>query len=199
MHPVAPATPRPRRRRHPALAIAAVATVAAALPGAASAAPNVVSGATYIIEPAHSFWTVTASASGEMNRRVSQERRQGGGGGAGAHQKFTVTQAGTTGGRPYFRIRPTNNTGACFDVEGASPFDGARIQTWPCISGRRNQHFFFDSTSGPNNGYRTHKITVRHSEMVIDVIGGSKAEGTGLHQYPNLGLPNQRFNLYKTS
>jgi hypothetical protein len=57
--------------------------------------------------------------------RIIQDRS--GPNGTLAHQKFQITRAGSTGGRPYFRIRPTHASNMCFDVEGASLDNGALV------------------------------------------------------------------------
>jgi Ricin-type beta-trefoil lectin domain len=114
--------------------------------------------------------------------------------GTQAHQRFRITQAGTTGGRPYFRIRPTHVSNMCFDVEGASLNDGARVVQFPCISGNRNQQFFLDAIFP---GATIHTITPRHSGKRLDIFGASTASGAGLQQFTDTGGRNQRFLLTK--
>jgi hypothetical protein len=184
---------RSRGRRRTALTavLAASAIGAVALPSAASAAPNVVSGATYTMVPSHTSGSIkflnVSGASTSAGARIVQ-----GSSGSQAHQRFRITQAGTTGGRPYFRIRPTHVSNMCFDVEGASLNDGARVNQFPCISGNRNQQFFLDAIFP---GATIHTITPRHSGKRLDVIGASTALGAGLQQFTDNGGRNQRFLL----
>ena len=179
-------------------AAAVTALGAAALPGAASAAPNLEPGATYTMVPSHTSGTIkfltVQGASTSAGAPIIQD--SSGFSGTQAHQRFRITQAGTTGGRPYFRIRPTHisNNNMCFDVEGASPFDGARVVQFPCISGNRNQQFFFDAIFP---GSTIHTITPRHSLKRLDIFGASTAAGAGLQQFTDNGGANQRFLLTK--
>ena len=189
-------------RRGTAALIAAAAVTAlsaAALPAAASAAPNLQPGATYTMVPSHTSGTIkfltVQGASTFAGAPIIQD--SSGFSGTQAHQRFRITQAGTTGGRPYFRIRPTHisNNDMCFDVEGASPFDGARVVQFPCISGNRNQQFFFDAIFP---GSTIHTITPRHSSLKrLDIFGASTAAGAGLQQFTDNGGANQRFLLTK--
>jgi hypothetical protein len=180
---------RPRAALAAALAVSAVAAVA--LPSAASADPNVVNGATYTIVPTHTSGTIkfltVSGASTSAGARIVQ-----GSSPTQAHQRFRITQAGTTGGRPYFRIRPTHVSNMCFDVEAASLDNGARVNQFPCISGNRNQQFFLD---GIFTGSTIHTITPRHSGKRLDVINASTAVGAGLQQFTNNGGRNQQFLL----
>ena len=139
------------------------------------------------------FLTVQ-NASTSAGARIIQD--SSGFSGTQAHQRFRITQAGTTGGRPYFRIRPMhiNNTNMCFDVEGASTLDGARVVQFNCVSGNRNQQFFLDAIFP---GATIHTITPRHSLKRLDIFGASTAAGAGLQQFTDNGGANQRFLLTK--
>ena len=109
-----------------------------------------------------------------------------------AHQRFRITRAGSLAGRPYFRIRPTHATSMCFDVQGASIDNGARVIQFPCVSGNRNQQFFFDAIFP---GSDIHTITPRHSGKRLDIAGASTAAGAQLVQFDDNGGRNQRFLL----
>ena len=188
--------PRNHRLRTASIALLAAAAVGAvALPGAANAAP-IVSGATYTMVPSHTsgavkFLTVRG-ASTASGARIVQDRSPLGG--TQAHQRFRITHAGTAGTRPYFRIRPTHANNMCFDVEGASLFDNARVNQFTCISGNRNQQFFFDPIFP---GSDIHTITPRHSGKRLDIAGASTAAGAALQQFTDNGGRNQRFLLTK--
>ena len=80
----------------------------------------------------------------------------------------------------------------CFDVEGASPFNNARVVQFPCITGNRNQHFFLDAIFP---GATIHTITPRHSGLRLDIFGASTAAGAPLQQFADNGGANQRFLL----
>lgn len=193
--------PRTRRRSAALMAAAAVAALGAtALPSVASAVPDVVSGATYNIVPDHTSGAMKAlevqNASTSAGARIVQNHLNS----SRIHQRFTITQAGSTGGgRPYFRIRDAHVTGMCFDVEGASLASGARVIQFPCISGNRNQQFFLDSILpgfGPIfPGGTTHWITPRHSGLKLDVVGASTVVGAELQQFVENGGRNQLFML----
>ena len=178
-----------------AAAVGAIVAAGVVLPNAASAAPNVVSGETYTMVPSHTsgavkFLTVR-NGSTASSARIIQDRS--GSNGTLAHQKFRITRAGSTSaGRPYFRIRPTHANNMCFDVEGASLNDGARVIQFPCISGNRNQQFFFDAIFP---GSDIHTITPRHSGKRLDIAGASTAAGAQLVQFGDNGGRNQRFLL----
>jgi hypothetical protein len=191
---------RPRRapgaRRRPALLLGAAALAAAgaaALPSAASAAPNIVPGATYTMVPTHTTPSVkfleVPNASGAAGVGIVQNRISGT---TQPHQRFRITQAGTTGGRPYFRIRPTHVSGMCLDVEGASMFNNARVIQFPCVTGNRNQHFFLDAIFP---GATIHTVTARHSGLRFDIAGASKGAGAPLQQFADNGGTHQRFLL----
>jgi hypothetical protein len=182
------------RSRRPAFlaAAAAVAIGAAALPSAASAAPNIVDGGTYRIVPGHNNpATKTLEVPGASTAngvQIVQNRSPLTG--STAHQRFRVTKAGETGGRPYFRIRSTHVANKCFDVEGASVFNNARVVQFSCITGNRNQHFFLDSIFP---GSTIHTITPRHSGLRLDITGASTGVGAGLQQFQDTGGRNQQF------
>ena len=184
-------TGRDRRRL---LATAAAAAIgAAALPSAASAEPNVVDGGIYRIVPTHnnpaSKTLEVPGASTANSVQIIQNTTPLSG--STAHQRFRVTPAGTTGGRPYFRIRSTHVANKCLDVQGGSILNSAKIIQFDCISGNRNQHFFLD-TIFP--GSTVHTITARHSALLLDIQGASTAAGAGLIQFQdNGGGRNQRF------
>ena len=180
------------------LAAAAAAVVAAgvALPSAASAAPNVVSGETYTMVPSHTsgavkFLTVR-NGSTASGARIVQDR-SGLNGTLGAPEvPHHRGPAAPPPGAPYFRIRPTHATNMCFDVEGASLDNGARVIQFPCVSGNRNQQFFFDAIFP---GSDIHTITPRHSGKRLDIAGASTAAGAQLVQFDDNGGRNQRFLL----
>jgi hypothetical protein len=82
----------------------------------------------------------------------------------------------------------------CFDVEGASVFNGAAVNQFPCISGNRNQQFFLDAIFP---GATIHQITPRHSGLRLDIAGASTAAGAPLVQFAPTGGHNQEFLLTK--
>ena len=129
-----------RDRRRLLATAAAVAIGAAALPSAASAEPNVVDGGIYRIVPTHnnpaSKTLEVPGASTANSVQIIQNTTPLFG--STAHQRFRVTQAGTTGGRPYFRIRSTHVANKCLDVQGGSILNSAKIIQFDCISGNRN-------------------------------------------------------------
>jgi len=129
-----------RDRRRLLATAAAVAIGAAALPSAASAEPNVVDGGIYRIVPTHnnpaSKTLEVPGASTANSGQIIQNTTPLFG--STAHQRFRVTPAGTTGSRPYFRIRSTHVANKCFDVQGGSIFNSAKIIQFDCISGNRN-------------------------------------------------------------
>ncbi len=181
-------------RRAMVAGVAASAAVGAtALPGTASAAPNLVSGATYELRPAHTtappmLLEVLGRSSSPGTSIIQNVRATSG---TGEEQRFVIRQAGTTSsGRPYFRVRPSYNSNLCLDANS----DG-RVRTGTCTPGVRSQQLYFDSV----NGSVVHMITVRGTGQVLDVAGASEFAGAPLIQFGSNGQPNQRFVLTRVA
>lgn len=107
-------------------------------------------------------------------------------------QRFAVEKVGTAGGTAYYRLKPRGGS-RCAVIENASRDNGAAVIQWDCPTDlvTKPNRLFSLRQSGPE-GF---SLVAKHSGKCVDVVDALTANGTRLHQWECLDVPQQRFRL----
>jgi hypothetical protein len=96
----------------------------------------------------------------------------------------TTHQGLVTGQRVHLRAAHSLK---CLDVDGASPYNGARVNQWDCWGGANQT---FTATVQPNGAW---VFTALHSGKCLEIAGYSYSNGAPLQQNDCSGGYNQQF------
>lgn len=86
----------------------------------------------------------------------------------------------------YFKLRPTDNTGLCMDVENASYGNGSDLNQWTCNSGN-NQRFVYTAEG---------QLRPRgNNKYCADIDGGSAGNGKKMHLWDCDGGSSEKWEI----
>src|SRR5690348_8727385 len=85
------------------------------------------------------------------------------------------------------------NSGKALDVSGSSTTEGASVIQYTYHDGTNQQWYF--KLIGTVNNQEVYEIVNMNSGQVLDVKGGSTADGTPVEQWENNGGANQQWFL----
>ncbi len=86
----------------------------------------------------------------------------------------------------YFKLRPTDNTGLCMDVEGASYKNGADLNQWSCHSGS-NQRFVYTAEG---------QLRPRgNNKYCVDIDGGDAGWSKKMHLWDCDGGSSEKWQI----
>ena len=99
-------------------------------------------------------------------------------------------------GDDYWQLFPRGyDEGYCVKVEGTSDNNGAKLTTCPPEEVNNATHFKFVPEPKPVEEGVWYRIEAKHSGKVLDVSGGSTADGANIDQWTFTGADNQLFGF----